>query len=76
MDLASPSLVPGGLTPAKHLDIPFVQEVVVVATQFKRLRAPDRCCIELAEDAKIIYFTGGVGSAYGIGICAEVLVLY
>ena len=51
----------GGLTLSKHLDIPFVQEVVAVATSLKDYAPHTDVAIELGgEDAKIIYFTGGI----------------
>lgn len=51
----------GGLTLAKHMDIPFVQEVVAVATSLKDYAPQTDVAIELGgEDAKIIYFTGGI----------------
>lgn len=60
----------GGLTLAKHLDIPFVQEVVAVATSLKDYAPHTDVAIELGgEDAKIIYFTGGIDQRMN-GICA------
>ena len=60
----------GGLTLAKHLDIPFVQEVVAVATSLKDYAPQTDVAIELGgEDAKIIYFTGGVDQRMN-SICA------
>ena len=51
----------GGLTLSKHLGIPFVQEVVAVATSLKDYAPQTDVAIELGgEDAKIIYFTGGI----------------
>jgi activator of 2-hydroxyglutaryl-CoA dehydratase len=51
----------GGLTIATYLDIPFVQEVVSVATSLKDFAPQTDVAIELGgEDAKIIYFTGGI----------------
>ena len=42
----------------RHLDIPFVQEVVSVATSLKSYAPQTDVAIELGgEDAKIIYFT-------------------
>ena len=50
----------GGLTLAKHLHIPFVQEVVSVASALQETAPQTDVAIELGgEDAKIIYFTGG-----------------
>lgn len=60
----------GGLTIATHLDIPFVQEVVSVATSLKDFAPQTDVAIELGgEDAKIIYFTGGIEQRMN-GICA------
>ncbi len=60
----------GGLTIAKHLDVPFVQEVVAVATSLGDFAPQTDVAIELGgEDAKIIYFTGGVEQRMN-GICA------
>lgn len=57
MDLASSITGSGGLTLAKHLDIPFVQEVVAVATSLKDYAPQTDVAIELGgEDAKIIYY--------------------
>ena len=51
----------GGLSISKHLDIPFVQEVVSVATSLKSYAPQTDVAIELGgEDAKIIYFTDGI----------------
>ncbi len=60
----------GGLTLAKHLNVPFVQEVVAVAGALKEYAPKTDVAIELGgEDAKIIYFTGGVEQRMN-GICA------
>ena len=60
----------GGLTLSKHLGIPFVQEVVAVATSLKDYAPHTDVAIELGgEDAKIIYFTGGIDQRMN-GICA------
>ena len=60
----------GGLTISRHLDIPFVQEVVSVATSLKDFAPQTDVAIELGgEDAKIIYFTGGIEQRMN-GICA------
>ncbi len=60
----------GGLTLSKHLGIPFVQEVVAVATSLKDFAPHTDVAIELGgEDAKIIYFTGGIDQRMN-GICA------
>lgn len=62
----------GGLTLSKHLDIPFVQEVVSVATSLKDYAPHCDVAIELGgEDAKIIYFSKGGGIDQRMnGICA------
>lgn len=60
----------GGLTISKHLDIPFVQEVIAVATSLKDYAPQTDVAIELGgEDAKIIYFTNGIDQRMN-GICA------
>ena len=60
----------GGLTLAKHLHIPFVQEVVSVASALQETAPQTDVAIELGgEDAKIIYFTGGIEQRMN-GICA------
>ncbi len=60
----------GGLTLSKHLGIPFVQEVVAVAASLKDFAPRTDVAIELGgEDAKIIYFTGGIDQRMN-GICA------
>ena len=51
----------GGLTLSKYLQIPFTQEVVAVASALKAEAPQTDVAIELGgEDAKIIYFTGGI----------------
>ena len=51
----------GGLTLAKHLEVPFTQEVVAVSTALQAEAPQCDVAIELGgEDAKIIYFTNGV----------------
>ncbi len=61
----------GGLTLANHLKVPFVQEVVSVATALKELAPKTDVAIELGgEDAKIIYFEGGNVEQRMNGICA------
>ena len=61
----------GGLTLANHLGIPFVQEVISVATALKELAPKTDVAIELGgEDAKIIYFEGGNVEQRMNGICA------
>ncbi len=60
----------GGLTLSKHLEVPFVQEVVAVAASLQDYAPQTDVAIELGgEDAKIIYFTGGVDQRMN-GICA------
>ena len=60
----------GGLTLSKHLEVPFVQEVVSVATSLQDYAPQTDVAIELGgEDAKIIYFTGGIDQRMN-GICA------
>ncbi len=60
----------GGLTIAKHLDVPFVQEVVAVSTALSMYSPKTDVAIELGgEDAKIIYFTNGIDQRMN-GICA------
>ena len=61
----------GGLTLAKHLDIPFVQEVIAVSTALQHYAPQTDVAIELGgEDAKIIYFEGGNVEQRMNGICA------
>ena len=60
----------GGLTLAKHLDISFVQEVVAVSSALNDYAPHTDVAIELGgEDAKIIYFKGGIEMRMN-GICA------
>ncbi len=60
----------GGLTISGHLDIPFIQEVVAVSAALKSYAPQTDVAIELGgEDAKIIYFTGGLEQRMN-GICA------
>ena len=60
----------GGLAISKYLDIPFVQEVVSVASALKDYAPRTDVAIELGgEDAKIIYFTDGIEQRMN-GICA------
>lgn len=60
----------GGLTISKHLDVPFVQEVVAVSTSLQDYAPQTDVAIELGgEDAKIIYFTNGIEQRMN-GICA------
>ncbi len=60
----------GGLTLAKHMDVPFTQEVVAVSTSLTDYAPQTDVAIELGgEDAKIIYFTNGIDQRMN-GICA------
>ncbi len=60
----------GGLTISKHLEVPFVQEVVAVSTSLQDFAPQTDVAIELGgEDAKIIYFTNGIEQRMN-GICA------
>ncbi len=67
----SPSITgSGGLTLSNHLKVPFTQEVVAVATALQDYAPQTDVAIELGgEDAKIIYFTGGIDQRMN-GICA------
>ncbi len=70
MEIAPMITGSGGLTISTHLDIPFVQEVVSVATSLKDFAPQTDVAIELGgEDAKIIYFTDGIEQRMN-GICA------
>ncbi len=61
----------GGLTLAKHLEIPFVQEVIAVSTALTFYAPKTDVAIELGgEDAKIIYFENGNVEQRMNGICA------
>jgi predicted CoA-substrate-specific enzyme activase len=61
----------GGLALANHLQIPFVQEVIAVATSLETFAPKTDVAIELGgEDAKIIYFEGGNVEQRMNGICA------
>lgn len=61
----------GGLTLANHLEVPFNQEVIAVATALQELAPKTDVAIELGgEDAKIIYFEGGNVEQRMNGICA------
>ena len=61
----------GGLTLAKHLDVPFVQEVIAVSAALQDYAPQTDVAIELGgEDAKIIYFEGGNVEQRMNGICA------
>ena len=60
----------GGINLAKALEIPFVQEVVAVADALQGAYPQTDVAIELGgEDAKIIYFTGGLEERMN-GVCA------
>ena len=60
----------GGLAISSHLDVQFVQEVVAVASSLEYYAPQTDVAIELGgEDAKIIYFTGGIEQRMN-GICA------
>ena len=61
----------GGLTLAKHLGVPFVQEVISVSTALQHYAPQTDVAIELGgEDAKTIYFEGGNVEQRMNGICA------
>lgn len=61
----------GGLTLAKHLGVPFVQEVVAVSSAIQENAPNTDVAIELGgEDAKIIYFEHGNVEQRMNGICA------
>ena len=61
----------GGLTLAKHLEVPFVQEVIAVSTALQDYAPQTDVAIELGgEDAKIIYFEDGNVEQRMNGICA------
>lgn len=61
----------GGLTLAKHLGIPFVQEVIAVSSALTFSVPQTDVAIELGgEDAKIIYFENGNVEQRMNGICA------
>ncbi len=61
----------GGLTLAKHLDVPFVQEVIAVSCALQDYAPQSDVAIELGgEDAKIIYFEGGNVEQRMNGVCA------
>ncbi|MBP3684834.1 MAG: 2-hydroxyacyl-CoA dehydratase [Oscillospiraceae bacterium] len=60
----------GSINLGKALDIGFVQEVVAVATALKSVAPQTDVAIELGgEDAKIIYFKGGLEERMN-GVCA------
>ncbi len=61
----------GGLALARHLDVPFVQEVIAVSTALQDYAPQTDVAIELGgEDAKIIYFEGGSVEQRMNGVCA------
>lgn len=61
----------GGLTLAKHLHVPFIQEVVAVSSALSDYAPQTDVAIELGgEDAKIIYFENGNAEQRMNGICA------
>ena len=61
----------GGLTLAKHLGVPFVQEVIAVSTALQHYAPQTDVAIELGgEDAKIIYFENGNVEQRMNGVCA------
>ncbi|MBQ6386118.1 MAG: 2-hydroxyacyl-CoA dehydratase [Lachnospiraceae bacterium] len=70
--MVSPAITgSGGLTLAKHLGVPFVQEVVAVSDALKTYCPETDVAIELGgEDAKIIYFENGGVEQRMNGICA------
>ena len=60
----------GAINLSKALNIPFVQEVVAVASALRNRAPQTDVAIELGgEDAKIIYFTGGLEERMN-GVCA------
>ncbi len=60
----------GSINLGKALQIDFTQEVVAVATALKKVAPQTDVAIELGgEDAKIIYFTGGLEERMN-GVCA------
>ena len=62
----------GGLTLAKHLEVPFVQEVFSVPTALEHYAPQTDVAIELGgEDAKIIYFQGPNDQQRKNRICAR-----
>jgi predicted CoA-substrate-specific enzyme activase len=60
----------GGLTISEWIDVPFVQEVVAASRTVETMAPQTDVAIEIGgEDAKIIYFTGGIEQRMN-GICA------
>ncbi len=71
LDIAPVITGSGGLTLANHLEIPFVQEVIAVASSLEHFVPQTDVAIELGgEDAKIIYFEHGNVEQRMNGICA------
>ncbi|MCQ2507523.1 MAG: 2-hydroxyacyl-CoA dehydratase [Dorea sp.] len=70
--IVSPTITgSGGLTLAKHLRVPFLQEVIAVSTALQHSAPQTDVAIELGgEDAKIIYFEGGNVEQRMNGVCA------
>ena len=67
---AGPMEVVSVITGSHHLQVPFVQEVVAVASALQDYAPQTDVAIELGgEDAKIIYFSGGIDQRMN-GICA------
>ncbi len=61
----------GGLTLAKNMSVPFVQEVIAVSSALKLKSPQTNVAIELGgEDAKIIYFGQGTVEQRMNGTCA------
>ena len=70
MEVVSVITGSGGLALSHHLQVPFVQEVVAVASALQDYAPQTDVAIELGgEDAKIIYFSGGIDQRMN-GICA------
>ena len=60
----------GGMSISKYIHVPFVQEVISVSSALGYFAPKTDVAIELGgEDAKIIYFTGGIDQRMN-GICA------
>ena len=60
----------GGLTISEWIGVPFIQEVVAAARTVAAVAPKTHVAIEIGgEDAKIIYFTGGIEQRMN-GICA------
>ena len=67
----------GGLTLAKHLGVPFVQEVIAVSTALQDYAPQTDVAIELGgEDAKIIYLKAECRAAYEWCLCRWYRFLY